>query len=187
VVVVDVRVRLMVIIIVILFGRFDFLDHCVEPVLVVGRVLDHPGGVIGFHQTVRSLDVSMAVAHFLLALDVVRVQVLHAVLEVVWGGGRRVTAVLVLYTVTCTVVAVILVVVTLVLRRVSEGHTPEQSGDGGEHYDRLNKIINIKHFDIKQSRSVPNLDILRFGCKKNWRPLGPGEKKLLPPKSPIHG
>lgn len=141
-VVVDVSVRLMVIIIV--FGRFDFLDHRVEPVLVVSRVLDHSGGAIGFHQTVRSLDVTVTVAHFLLALDVVRVQVLHAVLEVVRGSGWCVTAVLVLQMVTCTVVAVVLVVVTLVLRRVSKGHTPEQSdGDGGEHYERLNKIINI--------------------------------------------
>lgn len=154
------------------FGRFDFLDHGVEPVLVVGRVLDHPGGAIRFHQTVRSLDVTVAVAHFVLAFDVVRVQVLHAVLEMIWGGGRRVTAVLVLQ-MTCTVV---LVVVTLVLRRVSKGHTPEQSGDGGEHYDRLNKIIiNISILYSLDTGNIPRpcrRAALRGGGEQGPEPLG---------------
>jgi len=64
----------------------DLLDDRVETVFVVSSVLDHPGGTVRLHQAVRALDVAVPVAHLVLALNVVRVQVLDAVLEVVRCG-----------------------------------------------------------------------------------------------------
>lgn len=134
-----VRVRLQIVIV---SGRFDFLDHGVEPVLAVGRVLDQSGGTVGFHQTVRSFDVAVAVALLPLALDVLRVQILHAVLEMVRGGGRR-RVLRVVVIAAMLQIALAVVVITLVLLRwgVSKGQVVgEQSYDGHrERYDRLDK------------------------------------------------
>lgn len=67
-------------------GRLDFPHVGHETVLAVGRVVDHPDGTVGLHEAVRPLDVTVAVARFVVALDVVGVQVLDAVLEAVRGG-----------------------------------------------------------------------------------------------------
>lgn len=65
--------------VIVVMGRFDFLHFSVETVLVIGGILDYASGAIGFHQTVRSLDVSVAVVFFVVALDVVGVWVVHAI------------------------------------------------------------------------------------------------------------
>lgn len=77
----------------VVMGRFNFLDYCVETVFVVGGVFDHPSGTVRFYQTVRTLDVTVPVARLVLALDVVRVKVLHAVIKMI-RSRRMVVAVL---------------------------------------------------------------------------------------------
>ena len=107
----------------------DLLDDRVKTLLVVGRVLDHAGRTVRVQQAVRSLDVAVSVADFVLALDIMRVQVFHAVLEVI--RSRRVVIV---------VGVVIVADVTLeVHRRIRIG----KSQEGGEH-DQLkrHKIIH---------------------------------------------
>jgi len=76
-----------------LVSSFDFLDFGVESV-VVGGVFDDAGGTVGFQEAVRSLDVTVGISVFGLALDVVCGRVVDAVFEVVWlgwvGGFRSV-------------------------------------------------------------------------------------------------
>ncbi|KAF0762611.1 Uncharacterized protein FWK35_00009348, partial [Aphis craccivora] len=67
------------------WGRL--LDDGVETVVVVSGVFDSAGGTVGFDQTVGSLDVTVSVSVFRLALDVVGVWVVYAVFEVVWSWG----------------------------------------------------------------------------------------------------
>jgi len=67
-------------------GSFDFLHLGVETVFVVGGVGDHPGGTIGFQETVRTFDVSVSVVGLVMALDVVGVRVVDGVLEVIRCG-----------------------------------------------------------------------------------------------------
>jgi len=75
-----------------LVSTVDFLDFGVETVVVVSGVFDDAGGTVGFQKAVRSLDVTVTVGVFGLALDVVCGRVVYAVLEVVRGwcvGGFR--------------------------------------------------------------------------------------------------
>lgn len=142
--------RLLVVVVVVrltvVMGRFDFLDHGVETVHVVGRVLDHPGGTVRLQQAVRSLNVTVTVAHFLLALHVVCVQVLHAVLEMVWGG-RRVTVTLVVVLRTVVVAAVVVAAFVAVVTRVrgwriSEHQMSEHGGDQQYAQLKIKKCID---------------------------------------------
>ena len=120
-------------------GCVDLLDNSVETVFVVSGVLDHAGGTVGFHETVRSFDVTVTVAQLVLALDVVRVKIFHTVLEMIWLG--------------CSVVVVMVGVVTFVLNGwISKGQVPEQSG---KHYQlecstiRFYQADNIIYYIIK--------------------------------------
>ncbi|KAE9531483.1 hypothetical protein AGLY_010689 [Aphis glycines] len=61
------------------------LDDGIETVVVVSGVFNGTGGTVSFQKAVRSLDVTVAVAVFGLALDVVCGWVVYAVFEVVWG------------------------------------------------------------------------------------------------------
>jgi len=63
------------------------LDDGVETVVVVSGVFNGTGGTVGFQKAVRSFDVTVAVAVFGLALDVVCGWVVYAVFKVVWGWG----------------------------------------------------------------------------------------------------
>lgn len=133
-----VRARLIVIV----SGRFDFLDHGVEPVLAVSRVLDQSGGTVGFQQTIRSFDVAVAVALLPLALDVLCVQILHAVLEMIRGGGRRrMLRVVVVAAILQIALAAVVITLVLLQRWVTKGQVVgEQSCNGRcERYDRLGK------------------------------------------------
>lgn len=100
----------------------DLLHLGVETVLVVSGVLDHAGRAVRFYEAIRPFDVAVPVAGLVLALDVLRVRVFDAVLEVVRGGR---------------VVFVVLVTVVVVLGRqgrVTHGQAYEQ---GGERDHRL--------------------------------------------------
>jgi len=70
-----------------LVSSFDFLDNGVETTLVVGGVFDDTGGTVSFQKAVGSLDVTVSVSVFGLALDVVCGRVVDAVLEAVRGRG----------------------------------------------------------------------------------------------------
>lgn len=59
------------------------LDLGLEPVLVVGRVLDYALGAIRFQHAVRAPDVAVAVAHFVLVFDVTGYWVVYRVPEVI--------------------------------------------------------------------------------------------------------
>jgi len=77
---------------VVVFGRVNVvgaLGHDrVEPVMAVGRVVDRPYGTVGLHQAVRPFDhVTLPVLP--LALQVTRVQVLDAVVEMIVGLALR--------------------------------------------------------------------------------------------------
>lgn len=109
-------------------GRFDLLDHSVETAYVVGGVLDYAGGTVRLDQAVRSLDVTVPVAHFVLALHVVRVRVSDAVLEVI--RCRR----SVMPVVAAVVGAVTVVVIVVSLRRIGQHRTAEH---GDEYDDQL--------------------------------------------------
>lgn len=61
-------------------------DDGVEAVVVVGGVLDGAGRTTGLQKAVRALDVTVAVAVLVLALDVVIVRVVYALLEAIRGG-----------------------------------------------------------------------------------------------------
>lgn len=63
--------------------RFDFLHARVEPVFAIRGVLDQAGRPVRLQQAVRAFDVAAPVARLLLVLDVVRVRVVHRVLEVI--------------------------------------------------------------------------------------------------------
>jgi len=100
-------------------------------VFVVGGVLDHAGGTVGFHEAVRSFDVTVTVAHLVLALDVVCVKVFHTVVEMIWLG--------------CSVVVVMVGVVTFVRDGwISEGQVPEQSG---KHYQLERSTLRFYRTD----------------------------------------
>ncbi|KAF0755177.1 Uncharacterized protein FWK35_00023990 [Aphis craccivora] len=58
-------------------GCIDLFDNSVETVFVVSGVHDHAGGSVGFHETVRSFDVTVTVTLFVLAFDVMRVKIFH--------------------------------------------------------------------------------------------------------------
>jgi len=117
-------------------GSFDFLHLGVETVFVVGGVGDHPGGTVGFQETVRAFDVSVSVVGLVMALDVVGVRVVHGVIEVVRCGCVGVVAV---------VVVVRLETVVLDNRRwVGKCQLPEQ---GGEH-DQLQCLAKVFGFGI---------------------------------------
>jgi len=62
------------------------LDDGVETVVVVSGVFDGADRAVGFDEAVGSLDVTVAVAVFGLAVHVVGVWVVYAVFEVVWCG-----------------------------------------------------------------------------------------------------
>ena len=62
------------------------LDDCVESVVVVGGVLDHPDGSVGFVEAVGTLD-RVTVPRLPLALEVAGLAVAHSVVEVVLGVG----------------------------------------------------------------------------------------------------
>lgn len=106
-------------VLVVLMVGLDLLDLSVETVHVVGRVLDHAGRAVGFHEAVRSLHVAVPVADLVLAVHVVRVGVLDAVREVV-RSGRRVLV----------MVVVVDLNVVVVLRRET-GYQTRERGDGG--------------------------------------------------------
>ena len=101
-----IMVTVIVVTVMVIMASADLLDDRVESVFGVGRVFYHAGRTVRVQQAVRSLDVSVSVTHFVLALDIVCVQVLYAVLEVI--RGRRVVI----------VVGVMIVInVTLVMHR----------------------------------------------------------------------
>ncbi|KAF0756317.1 Uncharacterized protein FWK35_00014790, partial [Aphis craccivora] len=67
--------------------RSKVLDDGVETVVVVSGVFNGAGGTVGFQKAVGSFDVTVSVAVFGLALDVVCGWVVYAVFEVVWCWG----------------------------------------------------------------------------------------------------
>jgi len=71
----------------------DLLDFGVESVVMVGGVVDFPGGAIGLLQSVVSLD-NIAFPGLVLALDVTGVGVVDGVFEVVVGRGIVVASML---------------------------------------------------------------------------------------------
>lgn len=95
-------------------GCVDLLDNGVETVFVVSGILDHSGRTVGLHETVRSFDVTVTVAHLVLALDVVRVQIFYTVLEMVWFR--------------CVIVMMVGHVTLVRNGWISKGQVPDQSG-----------------------------------------------------------
>lgn len=67
-----------------LLGRRRLVHHRIKSGMLVGRVLDGPHRTVGLHHGVLALN-HVAVPRFLLALDVPRVVVVHAVFERVLG------------------------------------------------------------------------------------------------------
>lgn len=62
----------------------DLLDHCVEPIVVVGGVLDDPHRSVWLVDAVRSMHY-VTVANLVLGLDVASVRVVHPIVEgVLW-------------------------------------------------------------------------------------------------------
>lgn len=80
----------------------DLLDHGVEPMHVVGRVLNHSGGTVRLDQAVRALDGAVSVAHFVLALHVAGDRIVYRILEVVRAGALLVVLVLVVLAIVAT-------------------------------------------------------------------------------------
>uniref|UniRef100_A0A2S2NGX6 Uncharacterized protein n=1 Tax=Schizaphis graminum TaxID=13262 RepID=A0A2S2NGX6_SCHGA len=112
-------------------GCVDLLDNGVETVFVISCVLDHAGGAIRFHETVRSFDVTVTVTNLVLALDVVCVKVFHTVLEMI--------------RLRCMVVVV--GVVTFVLDgRISKGQVSEQSDNDYKLSDHFEFAVDTLHF-----------------------------------------
>lgn len=100
---------------IVLMWCLDFLDISVETVFVVSSILDYSGGTIGFHEAVRTFDATVTVAHFVLAFDVVRVQVFYGILEMI----RRRSVVIVMF-------------IAIVFGWIGEDQMPEQSGENNQ-------------------------------------------------------
>lgn len=107
--------------VVVVVGRFDFLDDGVET-LVAGRVLDHASRTVRLQETVRAFDVAVPVARLVLTFHVLRVRVLDAVLETVRTGRRVIVGIVVM-------MVLVSLLHVLLCQRVSRYHdVSQQSG-----------------------------------------------------------
>jgi len=146
--------------VVVVDGRFgvmtsDLLDHRLEPVHVVGGVLDHTGGTVGLDQAVRALDGAVSVALLVLVLDVVCVRVLDVVPEFVRGRNRVVVVLAVVVVVVVVVpedvsrMVVAKVVSRMVLRRVGQRRLSAMQGDEDDDQLEMSYLLLLTVVGLK--------------------------------------